>query len=102
MSAKKPGRIKQRLIKLLENTFTDVCFDVSTLFDASGWYRTSVQADTYRWEAHGTLREHPNINVVVYSYDTMTNCLRRGITYTRDHVWEIDVSAKREKEDETA
>ncbi len=76
------GRCRERLKKML----LKLGFDVEFFALPQGWYRTNTRADVYRWEAWAT---HPveGANpgrVHLYSWSTMTDCLRHGIDTKRD------------------
>ena len=86
-----PGRIQCRLVELLEaEGFIDV-----KLSPAEGYWRSSPFADTYRWE--GRCREGVLLRCI-YSWDTMTQCVKMGIRIERDEkdllVWAKDSATK--------
>lgn len=74
----------------------DIQVDPSELYPVKGWHRTSrhILNDTYRWEGFGSLRALPGVRVSLYSFDTMTNCVRHGVNVVRDTPTSFDVDAK--------
>jgi hypothetical protein len=50
---------------------------------AQGFYRTNASSDTYRWEYNAPV-EGLQISIKVESYDTMTDCAKKGIVLIRD------------------
>lgn len=93
-----PGRIKWRLSEILrEHGIEASPYDMWT---QEGAYR-SRHWDLARWGVSGkwinpTLEQHTG-QLTIYSWDTMTNCVRFGIVmefgtrYSRMNTWEIEV-----------
>ena len=61
------------------------------LWPAQGHWRTDVRADVYRWEGQGTKDGHV---VLLCCWDTMTKCVRNGITVTHERGWSYEIHAK--------
>lgn len=89
-----PVKTSARLALLLEAEG----FSGAELHPAKGHYRTSKYADVHRWEGFAT---HGTISVSLYSWDTMTACVKRGIVVSeRDQGssgFGYEVSAKSEE-----
>lgn len=84
------SKLQERLKKRLAAEGFIVDFFVIT----TGWWRTSPQADCYRWEAWGThpdFPDSPNLRLNLGSYDTMTDCARYGFKFLKDERfhWEV-------------
>ncbi len=69
------------------------------LVPAQGWWRTSRQSEAYRWEGSGVVVAEDGVDGVpkgvkvgLVCWDTMTDCLKRGVRLTKDG-HEIHVSA---------
>lgn len=77
----------KRLAKLLEAALTPfypqwkLTIDPEEIYPATGWYRTSPQADCLRWEATIRLNGCPMGEAT--SWHTMTECCK-GLTISRD------------------
>lgn len=90
------GRVRERLAELL----AEAGVVVHALAAAQGRERSDATFDIYRWEAHGVTRGMPGapdgILCWVTSYDTMTDCVRRGLVLDRDEksMWAFDAYAK--------
>jgi hypothetical protein len=76
MSGKGIGRTRRKLAVLLTEA-TGRKFSPEHLWPTQGWQRTSRNPlnDSYRWSAGSNDKM-----MVVDSYETMTECVRRGIT----------------------
>jgi len=84
------GRTRRRLVELLEaEGFRDV-----SIAAAQGRERSDVRHDIYRWEGYAMKN---TISCTLYSWDTMTLCVRNGIVLQNESSWSFDVSAKRGK-----
>lgn len=82
---------RRRLAKRIEEAFAEqhniiVSCDPETISFATGFYRTSNQSDMYRWTAPCRL-EGLTVGPVLDSYDTATECVKRGINITRLPHW---------------
>ncbi len=69
------------------------------LIPVTGYWK---RADVYRWESVGAKRNADPMNglgVTIVSWDTMTECVRNGITVAQDpqSPWWFDVHAKEPK-----
>lgn len=75
-----PGRVRRKLAALLTEA-TGRQFSPEKLWPAEGWWRSSrsILNESYRWSAGSEDRL-----LVVDSYDTMTECVRRGIVIEYD------------------
>ena len=72
-----PGRVRRRLIALLEaEGFSDVL-----IYAAQGRERSDPREDINRWNGHG---RRGGLTVGLYSWFTMTECVRKGIATQRD------------------
>jgi hypothetical protein len=85
------GRVRTKLVKLLEAAgFTDVQISAP-----QGRERSDPQFDIYRWEGFA---KRGNLQCTLYSYDTMTSCIRWGIIVEPDSdkntLWSFDVYSK--------
>ena len=73
--------VRQRLRALLAEEGQE-CDD---LFAATGYWRRSHGGGNVRWEAWNQHGKH------IVSYDTMTECVKKGITIrdygARDNIW---------------
>lgn len=86
---KAPSRVRVKLARMIEKEMLDqhgivVEVDpVKSFSIASGFYRTSEHADTYRWTCSSRI---PGLNVgpMIDSYDTMTECGRYGFVLQKD------------------
>ena len=68
------GRTRRKLVALLEaEGFSDI-----QVAAVQGHYRTSPYADTLRWEGFAR-RAADGIRMHIYSWETMTKCVRQGI-----------------------
>lgn len=85
------GSTSKRLSKLLAS----LGYSVQQFVIPSGHYRTSRYADCLRWEADALTSE--GFLVHLGSWDTMTDCLKRGVTIHRPKHYadaQLMVSAK--------
>lgn len=82
---RRPGRIREKLAALLTEA-TGRHFQASNVWPTMGWRRSSSSFtnDSFRWSA----ASEPGTGacVVLDSYDTMTDCARRGITISGTEV----------------
>lgn len=69
-----PGRVRVALAALLSKE-TGRQVNPEDVVPATGWWRTDCRADCYRWE----IATGPS-KLVLGSWDTMTECVRNGIT----------------------
>lgn len=71
---------RERLVKMLaEAGYLD-----AQIHPATGYWRSSPYADVYRWEGNCARPGAPNLRVPIASWDTMTACVRRGFTVSKD------------------
>lgn len=84
---REPSYKARKLAKLLEPLLAPlwpqfkVTIPPDEIYPATGWYRSSKQADCLRWEANIHWDGKPMATVV--SWDTMTECCRNGIELRR-------------------
>jgi hypothetical protein len=94
------SKLRDKLAALISQQFFDqeqklVNVDGDDLIPAEGWYRTSMQADCYRWEGSCEwLFEGGRITVMLYGSDTMTEMVKSGVILTKDRETSYDVHAK--------
>jgi len=69
------GRVHQRLLTLLEAEG----FSAIEIQPARGHWRSSPYADVVRWEGYARLLRDCPRALPIYSWETMTECVRRGI-----------------------
>lgn len=91
------GKTRIALAKALGEAGYDV--DPSDLFPQRGAWRTNRRLDVCRWEAT-VRRRSDGLHLAVLCWDTMTECVRRGILVERDqrqssflNVWAKPVNA---------
>lgn len=95
---RKPRSIRSRLVDHLLDAFTAAGKHAGIADDdlqpARGHWRTSPYADVYRWEAYIHLEDVPH-TVHLVSWDTMTECVKRGVEVEWDpSILAWDVTAK--------
>lgn len=72
------GRVHRKLVALLEAEG----FHGIEIRAQVGHWRSSPYADVHRWEGFAT-RAGDSVCTSVYSWDTMTNCVRYGIDVSK-------------------
>ncbi len=82
---------RRRLAKRIEEAFLsqhgiEATCDPETISFATGFYRTSNQSDMYRWTAPCRLKGL-TVGPLLDSYDTATDCAKRGIDIHRLPHW---------------
>lgn len=70
-SLKPFGMVRQKCIDMLE----EIGIQVETCNPATGYWRTSIYADVYRWEFTGTI---DGVTVCGGCWETMTKCAKSG------------------------
>lgn len=97
---REPSYKAKRLAKLLTVAMRehlkrdDVIFNPEEIYPATGWYRTSQYADCHRWQAYYGFVKGNNMGCVG-SWDTMTDCVKYGITLgSGAGVTDIEVQSK--------
>lgn len=87
--------LRARLAKLLHIQLQKVLgsgavivVDPNTLYPATGWYRTSPQADCVRWEG---FFKWGTTTCSIYSWHPMTDCCKNQITLRRERPTEFEV-----------
>lgn len=89
-TSKHVGRVRERLARMLEAAFTaigeEASVQASELRPATGYWRTDHRADAFRWEGRCRVRLKDGTWTVrgLDSWDTMTDCVRSGVTIERD------------------
>lgn len=68
------GRVHRKLVVLLEAEG----FNGIEILAAKGHWRSSPYADVHRWEGFAC-RAGDWVRTNIYSWDTMTECVKRGI-----------------------
>lgn len=102
MGRKKIGRTRAALPALLVKAFAEIGvtarFEAEHLRPATGYWRTDIRADVYRWEGSGEkqIEDGTWMGISVDSWDTMTDCVRHGVEVSRDGAG-YDASAKRSR-----
>ena len=80
MMSNTPGRVRRRLAAALQRDFPycgelPITWRADRIDEASGWYRISVFADVWRWEAWAFF-ENGSAALNIGSWFTMTECAR--------------------------
>lgn len=102
--AEKRKSLRQRLAQLLEAELLSefgivVCVDPERLYPAQGWYRTAPASDCVRWTGFGLWKvggAEAFGRALVVSFDcweTMTACVKAGVTLNRESATAFSVSA---------
>jgi hypothetical protein len=87
------SRLRKRLAKMIEEALLEhgieATVDPNDLDPATGWYRTSPQADCYRWEGFAKYKDPAlSIQISVNSYTTMSQIVKSGkATLSPDRVY---------------
>jgi hypothetical protein len=95
---RKPGKTKIALARFLEEAIAEIHpgipINPQVLWSQEGYYRNR-NLDLARWGAFIPIPESQG-SVCVYSWDTMTACVKHGIVIAvrRDNPNEIEVSSK--------
>lgn len=80
------GRTRIKLCQLLNKTFPEWHFEPENLWSQIPYYARSQQ-DCCSWGADGVIKDNPRIAVSVASWDTMTQCVKKGIAiYAKEHL----------------
>lgn len=93
-SQHEPGRLRWALAALLEKEL-GITISPYDLYPAQGWWRSSSDSMQARWDGYGTRVDNGiEVKVHVFSWDTMTKCVRWGISYfeERSGMPQIEVS----------
>lgn len=89
-ASKRVGKTRKRLALKLEAAFLAIgevaMVEAEALRSAAGYWRTDYRADTYRWEGQCRVRLSDGSWMAfgLDSWDTMTDCVRSGVTVERD------------------
>lgn len=77
----KIGRIRIKLAEMLNELFPEWHFEPEDLWSQTPIYATK-QFDCCRWGANGAIKDKPHLGVSISSWNTMTECVKSGISYT--------------------
>jgi hypothetical protein len=88
---------REKLVELLSHLGFEV--HLEDIWEQSGDYRKNRWGGA-RWGAHNVQRDNDVLKVQLCSWDTMTQCVRYGITVERGPLpgpspWEWEVTARR-------
>jgi hypothetical protein len=78
------SRLRKRLAKMIEEALLkqhniEATVDPEDLHPATGWYRTSSQADCYRWEGFGSYKDPSlRIQISLCGWTRMTQIVKSG------------------------
>lgn len=93
---REPGRLRVKLAELLSDDVILVLPE--DVYPAKGAYRTNKMLDNYVWEAFGRSRGGGSGMVWSFqSYDTMSECVKHGITFIPITGSSFDVNAKSQR-----